>query len=107
MVTLTLSCLHCTSTDVMRFGRTRTGKQRYRCHACGRTFCDNPTPRQTDPVRKEQILAAYQERASMRGVARIFGVSRNTLAGWLKKTHEPAAAGDDAVARPRPGDAGT
>ena len=28
-------------------------------------------------------LAAYQERASMRGVCRLFGVGRNTLSGWL------------------------
>jgi transposase-like protein len=77
MVTLTLTCPHCSSEQVTRFGHLRSGKQRYRCHAWGRTFCDNPTPRETDPVRKAQILAAYQERCSMRGVARIFGVSRN------------------------------
>ena len=107
MVTLTITCPHCDSADVMRFGHTRTGKQRYRCHACTRTFCDNPAPRQTSAARKEQILAAYEERASMRGVARVFGVSRNTLSGWLKKTRAPAAACDDAAARPRTRDAGT
>lgn len=107
MITLTITCPHCHSEEVMRFGRTRTDKQRYRCHACSRTFCDNPAPRQTDPVRKAQILAAYEERASMRGVARVFGVSRNTLAGWLKKTHEPAPTRDDAAAGSGAGDAGT
>jgi transposase-like protein len=91
----------------MRFGHLRSGKQRYRCHACGRTFCDNPTPRQTDPVRKEQILAAYQERCSMRGVARVFGVSRNTLAGWLKKTHEPASSAKHLASLRREGDTRT
>jgi transposase-like protein len=91
----------------MRFGHLRSGKQRYRCHACRHTFCDNPTPRQTDPVRKAQILAAYQERCSMRGVARVFGVSRNTLAGWLKKTHEPASSGNDLTAPRGKGDART
>jgi len=31
------------------------------------------------------ILAAYHERTSIRGLRRIFGVSRNTVAAWLKK----------------------
>ena len=31
------------------------------------------------------MLRAYHERASLRGVRRIFGVSRTTLSGWLKK----------------------
>ena len=30
-------------------------------------------------------FAAYFERPSMRGISRIFGVSRNTLSKWLKK----------------------
>jgi transposase-like protein len=34
---------------------------------------------------KEQVLAAYQERASMRGIARVFGISRNTLTRWLRE----------------------
>jgi transposase-like protein len=42
---------------------------------------------------KEQILAAYKERSSMRGIQRTFGVSRNTLTSWLKKRHsEPETA---------------
>jgi transposase-like protein len=35
--------------------------------------------------RKAEILNAYQERPSRRGIERIFGVSRQTLASWLKK----------------------
>ncbi|MBA3351644.1 MAG: helix-turn-helix domain-containing protein [Blastocatellia bacterium] len=38
-----------------------------------------------DPARKEEILRAYHERTSLRGISRIFGVSRNTVAQWLKK----------------------
>ncbi|MBK7543021.1 MAG: hypothetical protein IPP10_15280 [Candidatus Competibacteraceae bacterium] len=33
-------------------------------------------------------MRAYQERASLRGLTRIFGVSRNTVAKWLKKKPE-------------------
>ena len=96
MVTLTLTCRHCGSDDLIRFGYTRAGGQRLRCRACGRTHCLQPRSRAAAPARKAQILAACQERASMRGVARLFGVSRNTLASWLKKSQIAAAPAPDA-----------
>ncbi|MCB2262514.1 MAG: hypothetical protein LGR52_06180 [Candidatus Thiosymbion ectosymbiont of Robbea hypermnestra] len=34
---------------------------------------------------KEIIMRAYQERSSMRGIERTFGVCRQTLSAWLKK----------------------
>ena len=34
---------------------------------------------------KELILRAYQERASKRGVERIFGTVRQTLARWIQE----------------------
>lgn len=76
-------CTHCSSSDVIRFGTTDGGNQRYRCHACGKTFCRNPGTRAHPQEFKEQVLNAYQERASMRGVCRVFGISRNTLIKWL------------------------
>ena len=69
-----------------RHGYTAEGKQRYRCRDCGRCFVENPASAAYDPARKEEILRAYHERASVRGIARVFGVSRNTVTGWLKKS---------------------
>jgi len=51
------------------------------------TFC----PVQRNPIvkyneaEKEKILKAYQERQSMRGIKRTFGVAIPTLIEWLKK----------------------
>ncbi|MGX9726612.1 MAG: hypothetical protein ACTFAK_04625 [Candidatus Electronema sp. VV] len=39
--------------------------------------------------KKEEIIGAYHERPSMRGISRMFGVSRQTLASWLKKKTRP------------------
>jgi transposase-like protein len=36
-------------------------------------------------VLKEEILRAYQEHSSLRGIERIFGVLYYTVAEWLKK----------------------
>jgi len=35
--------------------------------------------------KKELIINVYQERCSMRGIKRTFGVSRRTLSAWLKE----------------------
>ena len=43
-------------------------------------------------ARKEEILRAYEERSSLRGLARTFGVSRNTVTKWLKKSEDASAA---------------
>ena len=79
-------CRHCGGTNVIRHGYTRKGKQRYRCHTCARSFVEDPGSASYEPSRKEEILRAYHERASLRGVSRIFGVSPNTLTRWLKKS---------------------
>ena len=39
--------------------------------------------------RKEEILRAYQERSSLRGLKRTFGVSPTMVIGWLKKSSRP------------------
>src|SRR5215207_5785045 len=90
------NCRHCNSSNTIRHGYTRKGKQRYRCRACGRSFVRNPDSAACDPARKEEILRAYHERTSLRGLSRIFGVSRNTVTRWLKKSPEPAILGANA-----------
>ena len=107
MITLSLPCPSCASADIIRFGRNRNDQQRYRCRACRRVFCPQAKPRGTDPERQAQILAAYHERYSMRGIARVFGISRNTLSAWLKKSDAATTAGNDAAADRAKRDAGT
>lgn len=85
MVSIPVQCPHCGSVDVVRNGRTRNGKQGYKCKACGRVSRDSAQYERYSAAQKEQILRAYNERPSMRGIQRIFGVSRPTLIAWLKK----------------------
>jgi transposase-like protein len=85
-ITRTPECRHCASSNTIRHGYTRKAKQRFRCRACGRSFVQDPASAAHDPVRKEEILRAYHERTSLRGLSRIFGVSRNTVTRWLKKS---------------------
>ncbi len=66
-------------------GHAPNGKQKFRCHACGRGSGKNATPNAYPEARREEILHAYQERSSLRGLMRTFGVSRTIVASWIKK----------------------
>ena len=85
MITITLKCRFCESEKLVRDGFTRNQKQRLRCRDCQRVSRENPaTPGYSD-AEKERILNAYEERSSLRGLERTFGVSRKTVSVWLKK----------------------
>ena len=94
MVTETVSCYHCGSTDLIRFG-FQNGRQRYKCRACGKTSRANKGSNAYNETRKSEILAAYHERGSLRAMTRIFGVSASTVLIWLKKSRASAAAKED------------
>jgi len=81
-----MQCVQCGSEDVIKRGKTSNGKQRFGCKACGVTFWENPQSNAYDEARKEVILRAYHERPSLRGLTRIFGVSRQTVTTWLRKS---------------------
>jgi transposase-like protein len=42
--------------------------------------------RSYDPAPKEEILRAYNERASLGELTRVLGVSPNTVTRWLEKS---------------------
>src|SRR5438093_13059717 len=95
MVTITLHCPHCGSDALVRDGHAPTGKQKFRCHACGRRSRENPTPNAYPEARREEILHAYQERSSLHGLTRTFGVSRTTVSSWIKKSSSASALTDN------------
>ena len=78
-------CRSCESKNIIKNGFAPSGKQKYICKDCGYNGVLNPDVGYTE-AEKEQILNTYLERPSMRGICRIFGVSRPTLAKWLKKS---------------------
>jgi len=84
-VTIPLHCPHCQSDALVRDGHAPNGKQKYRCYACGRRSRENPPPNIYSEARREEFLHAYQERSSLRGLTRTFGVSRTTVSSWITK----------------------
>ncbi len=90
MITIRLACRHCGSENIVRNGMTSNGKQRFLCKDCGKRSRQDPQPNGYTEEEREEILRAYQERSSLRGLARTFGVSRNTVSDWLKKRQRPS-----------------
>jgi len=85
MILITHHCPHCESDALVRNGRAPNGKQKYLCRSCQRQSREDPTPHAYSATRREEILRAYEERSSLRGLERTFGVSRQTLVTWIKK----------------------
>ena len=91
MVTQIISCYHCSSEQLVKNGKAPNGKQKYQCKDCGKASRENPDYGYSEE-RKDEIIKAYQERSSMRGVSRTFEVSRTTLGTWLKKSRDDTTA---------------
>ncbi len=85
--TIIFTCRKCESEDITKNGTNRCGNSQYHCKNCGAYGVLNPKERYTK-TEQETILKAYQERSSMRGIERTFGICRQTLATWLKIQNE-------------------
>ncbi len=85
MVLHAVPCPSCQSLHLVRNGRMPDGRQRYLCRDCGRRSNEAPRTNAYTEEERATILRAYQERASLRGLTRTFGVARNTVSAWVKK----------------------
>ena len=76
-------CRHCGSQHLRKNGHAINGAQRAKCLECGRTFILEPKGPRYSEKTKAQVLAAYQDRMSTRGIRRTFGVCYQTLMKWV------------------------
>lgn len=81
---VTFHCPKCDSTNVVKNGKNSAGSQQFFCKDCGKSAVMYPKY-QRSQLEQEQILSAYHERPSMRGISRLYHISRNTLKNMLKK----------------------
>ena len=72
VTSITHWCPNCHSTNIVKNGHTRHGNQRCLCHDCGKTCVLIP---RRDKDLDHFMEKALRERLSLRGIARIFGVS--------------------------------
>lgn len=80
-----VNCPDCNSTQIVKYGKTHNGKQRYRCHQCHRQFVLNPTKKYIDSGTKALIEKLRLERLSLAGIARVTGVSETWLQNYINR----------------------
>jgi insertion element IS1 protein InsB len=84
---ITHSCPKCGSIDMIRNGHDYKGDQKYHCKSCYAYGTLDAQAGHSEPV-KTQVRRALLERASLRGIERIFRISRRTLARWVENWAE-------------------
>ena len=82
---ITHHCTKCSSTTIVKNGTDYKGDRKFHCLDCDAYGTLEPRGRSYPEFFKELVLRAYRERASMRGIARIFGIARQTLARWIRE----------------------
>lgn len=75
-VIMLYKCRVCGSENIVKNGRNKVGNVQYHCKDCGAYRVLVPKSAE-QPERRRQVLQAYRERASLRGLGRIFLVCRS------------------------------
>jgi IS1 family transposase/transposase-like protein len=79
---VTHTCPKCGSEDLVRSGHDYKGDQTYHCKTC-RGYGTLQAQRGYDEHTRAQVKRVVLERLSLRGIERLFGVSRRTVAEWI------------------------
>src|SRR5260221_11875520 len=80
--TKTFECRVCRSTNIIRNGTNRCGNAQYHCKDCGIYRVLSPKSAYSE-IDKQTVLRAGLERCSLRGVERIFDITRQTVVRWI------------------------
>ena len=81
------ACPSCASTRTVKNGRIHNGKQRFKCHECGRQFVEQPTKKVIDQATRELIDRLLLERISLAGIARSAKVSEQWLQTYVNEKY--------------------
>jgi len=79
---ITDRCPPCGSMEIIKNGQDYKSGQKYPCKTC-KAYGTLQSKRAAAQAQRSPVLDAYFERASMRGIERIFRISRSYLAAWL------------------------
>ena len=82
--TKTFECRVCRRTNGVKNGTNRSGTAHYHCKDCGTYRVLSPKPASWE-IDEQTVLRAGLERCNLRGVERIFGITRKTIARWISR----------------------
>jgi insertion element IS1 protein InsB len=93
MVRVPVRCPYCQRDQVVKRGKTDTGKQRYRCQnlACShQSFLLDPAYKGRLPEVKRQVIELSLNGSGIRDTARVLQISPTTMIQELKKKGRPS-----------------
>lgn len=74
--------------NIIKFGRSRQGRQRYRCKTCGQAFCERTGTlfhkRKTAEGEIIECLALIAEGMRISSVSRVKGIKEDTILDWIR-----------------------
>ena len=80
--------------NLIRFGKSRQGKQRFRCKSCGKTFKENHGTilyrKRTEEKDILETLALLAEGVRISSLDRAKGFKEDTILKWLRQVAEHA-----------------
>ena len=68
------------------YGKNRSGTQRCKCNNCEHTYTLAPKNRAYPEEVRQQAIKAYYSGVSGRGVGALFGMGKENVVRWIKKT---------------------
>lgn len=74
-------CPSCRSEQIVKNGRTHSGKQNHKCRDCGRQFVEDPQHKPIDEATKRLVDRLLLEKLTLAGISRVVEVSE----GWLQE----------------------
>ena len=79
------ACPSCACCQTVKNGHIHNGKQRFKCHHCGRQFIEQPTKKVINQATQELIDRLLLERLSLAGIARAAKVSEQWLQTYVNE----------------------
>ena len=93
-------CPSCHAEEVVRNGRTRHGKQNYKCRECGRQFVEDPQWRLISDETKGIVERLLLEKISLAGIARALQISELWLQQYVNQKSKTMV--QEVQVRPKP-----
>ena len=82
--------------NIIKFGKTKAGRQRYKCHSCGGTFTETRGTifyrKRTPKQEIMESLALIAEGSRVSSVARVKAHKEDTIAEWVRDAAQHAEA---------------
>ena len=87
--------------NIIKFGKTKQGRQRYRCKICMHSFSERKGTlfygKHTDEAQIIEVLMMLIEKMSISAISRVKGIKSDTILSWVRLAGKHAEAVEEAL----------